>query len=243
MRAILTYHSLDPSGSPISVHPDAFRRHVEWLGSGAVRVCGIRELLGSPEPGVAVTFDDAFVSFRDLAWPLLRERNLPVTVFVPTDHAGKTNRWPDESYAGIPELPLLDWDSLQAIAAEGVTLGAHTKSHRNLRTLSDEDLRDELEGGAERIEEIARRPDVLAYPYGFADERVAAAAREVYAFACTDELRAIAPDDDRHLLPRLDAYYFQRRKLLESWGTWRFRAYVGARALARRFRRRIGGAG
>ena len=38
MRAILTYHSIDESGSPISVDPDAFRRHVRWLASGRVRV-------------------------------------------------------------------------------------------------------------------------------------------------------------------------------------------------------------
>lgn len=239
MRAILTYHSLDPSGSPISVHPDAFRRHAEWLGSGEVRVCGVRELLASAEPGIAVTFDDAFVSFRDLAWPLLRERGVPVTVFVPTDHAGRTNRWPDETYAGIPELPLLDWDSLAALAAEGVTLGAHTKSHRDLRTLDDGELREELEGCAERIEEITRRPEVLAYPYGFADARVADAAREVYAFACTDELRAIHDDEDRHLLPRLDAFYFQRPGLLERFGSWPFRAYVKVRVLGRRVRRRL----
>ena len=30
MRAILTYHSIDASGSPISCAPDAFGRHVSW---------------------------------------------------------------------------------------------------------------------------------------------------------------------------------------------------------------------
>jgi peptidoglycan/xylan/chitin deacetylase (PgdA/CDA1 family) len=240
MRAIVTYHSLDPSGSPISVHPDAFRRHADWLASGEVPVRGFRDLMESGDPGIAVTFDDAFVSFRDVAWPLLRERGIPVTVFVPTDHAGRTNRWPDESYAGIPELPLLDWDALAALAAEGVQLGSHTRSHRDLRTIVDDELRDELEGAAERIEEITRRPDVLAYPYGFADARVAEAARGVYAYACTDELAALSEDDDRHLLPRLDAYYLQAPGLLEGFGTLRFRAYVGARSLARKLRRRLG---
>jgi peptidoglycan/xylan/chitin deacetylase (PgdA/CDA1 family) len=236
LRAILTYHSLDPSGSPISVHPDAFRRHAEWLASGEVPVRGFEELVDSRDPGIAVTFDDAFVSFRDVAWPLLRERGIPVTVFVPTDHAGRTNRWPDESYAGIPELPLLDWDALAGLATEGVRLGSHTRSHRDLRSLDDDDLREELESAAERIEEITRRPDVLAYPYGFADARVAAAARGVYSYACTDDLRVLGDDDDRHLLPRLDAYYLQAPGLLEGFGTWRFGAYVGLRNLGRRVR-------
>jgi peptidoglycan/xylan/chitin deacetylase (PgdA/CDA1 family) len=241
VRAILTYHSLDPSGSPISVHPHAFRRHAEWLASGDVPVRGFRDLMETRGPGVAVTFDDAFASFRDVAWPLLKERGIPVTVFVPTDHAGRTNRWPDESYAGIPELPLLDWDALGELAREGVQLGSHTKSHRDLRKLADEELHDELEGAAERIGEVSRRPDVLAYPYGFADARVAAAAREVYSYACTDELRVLGDDDDRHLLPRIDAYYLQRPGLLEGFGTWRFGAYVGVRRLGRRVRRGVAG--
>ena len=35
MRGILTYHSVDPSGSPISIDEKAFRAHVAWLASGA----------------------------------------------------------------------------------------------------------------------------------------------------------------------------------------------------------------
>ena len=38
MRAIFTYHSIDSSGSAISVSEDVFRRHISWLVSGAVKV-------------------------------------------------------------------------------------------------------------------------------------------------------------------------------------------------------------
>ena len=38
MRAILTYHSIDDSGSPISIAPADFRRHLDWLTSGRVPV-------------------------------------------------------------------------------------------------------------------------------------------------------------------------------------------------------------
>ncbi|TFG50637.1 MAG: polysaccharide deacetylase, partial [Gemmatimonadales bacterium] len=45
MRAILTYHSIDDSGSPISVAPEQFRAHVRWLQSGVIRVVPLAELL------------------------------------------------------------------------------------------------------------------------------------------------------------------------------------------------------
>jgi hypothetical protein len=49
MRAILTYHSIDDSGSPISVDRAAFREHVTFLASGAVRVTDIAGVLAQPE--------------------------------------------------------------------------------------------------------------------------------------------------------------------------------------------------
>src|SRR5690606_37701023 len=60
MRAILTYHSIDESGSPISVSREAFRAHVRWLASGAVKVRPLAELVDARDGGdaVAITFDD-----------------------------------------------------------------------------------------------------------------------------------------------------------------------------------------
>lgn len=244
MRAILTYHSVDPSGSPISVSPEAFRRNVAWLAAGGVRVISVPDLLRSAGDAVAVTFDDGFMSFAEIAWPLLRDHGIPATVFVPTGHAGGTNRWPDEQHSGIPELPLMGWDTLARLAEEGLTIGSHTKTHRDLRSLGDGDLREEMEGSAAKIDEMTGiRPDALAYPYGFGDGRIARAAKGVYAAACTDDFRTVLPDDDRHLLPRLDAYYFQRPGVLERWGTWRFDGYLRARLLGRRVRRGLERAG
>ena len=37
MRAILTYHSVDETGSVISIDERTFRRHVAWLAKGHVR--------------------------------------------------------------------------------------------------------------------------------------------------------------------------------------------------------------
>jgi peptidoglycan/xylan/chitin deacetylase (PgdA/CDA1 family) len=240
VRGILTYHSIDPSGSPISVSPEAFRRHVRWLASGKVRVVPLPELLRGPTDveAIAVTFDDAFTSFAEIAWPLLREHGIPATVFVPTGHVGKTNRWPDETYSGIPELPLLDWDALGRLADEGAMLEAHSVTHRDLRTLDDRALAEELSGAADRIAaETGRRPTILAYPYGFADPRVAAAASSAYSFACTDEFRPLGGSDDPRFIPRLDAYYFQTPGILERWASPVFGAYVTLRRLGRRMRR------
>ena len=103
MRAILTYHSIDDSGSPISVAPEEFRAHVRWLSSGLVRVVPLAELVTLPpeEEAVAITFDDAFQNFASVAAPLLYEHGLPATLFVVSGRVGRDNAWGDRNLVCI----------------------------------------------------------------------------------------------------------------------------------------------
>ena len=138
LRAILTYHAVDPARSPISMEEATFRRHAAWLASGRVRVCALADLPGQPADAdaVALTFDDGFVSFAERAWPVLRDHGLSATVFVVSDHVGGTNAWGQRPAPGNPSLPLMGWETLGRLAEAGVELGAHTRSHRDLRGAS-----------------------------------------------------------------------------------------------------------
>lgn len=240
MRAILTYHSIDDSGSPVSCAPDAFERHVRWLGSGRVQVTGIEDLLALPASAdaVAITFDDAFANFREVAAPRLFAHGLPSTVFVVTDRVGATNAWRGRPERGIPHLPLLDWDALAGLQEQGVTLGSHGRTHADLTRLGRDAIDDELEGSAEIMERrTAIRPRVFAYPYGRVDARTAAAVGAVFRYACSTEFRTLDAPVAPASLPRIDAYYLQRPGLLESWGTPGFDRFVGRRRRLRRLRR------
>jgi peptidoglycan/xylan/chitin deacetylase (PgdA/CDA1 family) len=244
MRAILTYHSIDDSGSPISVDRAAFREHVAFLASGAVRVTDIAGVLAQPEDAqaVALTFDDAFANFATEAWPLLRDRGLPAMLFVVSGHAGGTNAWGGREQAGIPTLPLLDWDDLGRLAEEGVTLGAHSRTHPDLRGTDDAALADEVAGSADVIAaRTGRRPEAFAYPYGAQDTRVASAAAAAYRFACTTDLRLLARDEEALLLPRLDAYYLRGPGRLARWGTPALTGYLRLRAATRALRAAVRG--
>lgn len=242
MRAILTYHSIDSSGSPISVSREAFAGHVRWFASGAVRVVPLAEIVRDVADGdaVAITFDDGFTNFAESAMPLLRDHGLPATVFVVSDQVGGTNAWGGREQAGIPTLPLMHWDVLGTLGEAGIELGAHTRTHPKLDTVAASALSDEIEGGAGEIEQrTGRRPATFAYPYGIAPVAAADVARRRFDVAVTTRLRVLAPDDDLALLPRLDAYYFRRADGLDAWGTARFRAWLGLRAAVRAVRERV----
>ncbi len=242
MRAILTYHSIDESGSVISLSEAVFGRHAAWLASGAVRVTGVAELLtlDPEEEAVAITFDDGFANFAATAWPILQEHGISATVFVVADHVGGTNTWCGEADPAIPELPLLDWDSLADLAEEGVELGSHTRRHPRLPGLEAERLEDEVAGSADAIERhTGVSPAGFAYPYGALDLASREAVEDRYVWACTTELMWLPEDVRPHLLPRLDSYYYREASLIERWGSNAFRRHLQLRANARRLRGRV----
>jgi peptidoglycan/xylan/chitin deacetylase (PgdA/CDA1 family) len=242
MRAILTYHSVDDTGSVISIDERAFRRHVEWLVASRIPVVPLARLADVPasDDAIAITFDDGLESFGAIAAPLLLAHSLPVTLFVVTDAVGTNNVWPAGGDAGIPVARVLDWDELGRLAESGVTIGAHTCTHPRLEQLAGDRVEREILGSKTRLErELGVRADTFAYPYG----SLHPAARDVVAreFRCgvTTRFSDLSPSDDVALLPRLDSYYFRAAGTLESWGTRRFRMRMGLLAGARTLRRTL----
>lgn len=249
-RAVLTYHSIDDSGSPISIAPEAFARHVAWLASGAVSVEPLRSLVSGDavtsdgRHRVALTFDDAFANFTATAWPQLREHGLPATVYVVTGHVGGTNRWGDRDVAGIPVLPLASWDALARCLDEGVDLGAHSHTHPSLPALPPDAIGEELETClAGLTARLGRRPATFAYPYGHLSDAVVHEVAPRFEAACTTEHRPVAAGDSVHCLPRLDMYYFQAPAALAGWGSAAWHVRIAARRTARRLRRSLAGLG
>ncbi len=240
MRAIFTYHSIDSSGSAISVSENDFRRHVRWLASGAARVLPLDVLVAwkDSSDAVALSFDDGFANFATIAAPLLEEHGLPATLFVPTSHVGSTNAWHSPKQGKhLPVLGLLDWDGIAAVAERGISIGSHGRTHRPLTSLNADELNDELAGSVDDVRrELGASPVFFAYPFGAASLRERNEAAQIYDLAVTTEMRDLAKDEDLHMLPRIDAWYFRGLGRLESFGTPGFNRYLRVRSRGRRLR-------
>ena len=165
-----------------------------------------------------------------------------MTLFVVSEHAGGTNAWGGRDAPGIPTLPLMSWEALGRAADEGVSLGAHGRTHPDLRRLDDAQLADQLKGSADTIAaRTGRRPEAFAYPYGAVDARVAGTAAGHYRLACTTILRPLEAHDEPLQLPRLDTYYLRNTDRLATWGTPAFRRWLAVRAGLRRARAVLSG--
>jgi peptidoglycan/xylan/chitin deacetylase (PgdA/CDA1 family) len=237
MRTVLTYHSLDDSGSPISISPAVFEWHLSWLATSGVTVTTIEGLLAMPDEGhgVAITFDDGFQNFFEMGWPRLRAYGWGATLFVVTDHVGRTNDWGGRAHPGIPRLPLLGWDLLGRLAEAGVQLGAHTRTHPDLTRLDPAAAAEEMEQSShEIVRHTGLSPHAVAYPYGRVNASVVALAASRFRWGVTTELRGLERTDSSMLLPRLDMFYFQQPGRLDAWGSRKFRSHLRRCAVTRR---------
>ena len=100
---------------------------------------------------------------------------------------------------------------LQALATDGIAVGAHTLTHPNLRTIShQEDLIHEIRSSKRILEDITQRPVTgFAYPYGFPKHYTQAARQAVieagFLFACTARPGVLTRKDDSYEIPRVSA--------------------------------------
>lgn len=71
------------------------------------------------------------------------------------------------------ENPVLSWDALRQLAQEGVTLGAHTRSHPLLNRITLPEVEAEVQGSLEDLQrEIGVVAPIFSYPSGGFDEQV-----------------------------------------------------------------------
>jgi len=231
---ILTYHSLDDSGSVISMPPERFRRQMEFLASGPVPVAPLDEALSRPNR-VAITFDDGYRNLLDHAVPLLDRLRLPATIFVVSGHCGGSNNWPSQP-PGAASLPIMNWRDLASLPP-GISVGAHTVTHPDLTGLPEAECERELRDCQDQIQQHLGKPARwLAYPYGYCSASVMAAAARRFDLAVGTELRFLSSRSCALDLPRIDAYYLRGRFSLERLFQPSGVLYIGFRRALRKVR-------
>jgi peptidoglycan/xylan/chitin deacetylase (PgdA/CDA1 family) len=178
---VLVYHQIGPKGSGRLVVPVAsFEQQMRHLKTEGYRVIPLEDLveftaLGRqlPRRAVVLTFDDGYKSFLRYAYPVLRELGFHATLFIYTDYVGTSPN-------------ALDWDELKRLVREGFAIGAHSKTHSDLKRRPGESVeawKGRLEAELAQPLQIFRArlglaPKVLAYPYGSFDAELADKVRE-----------------------------------------------------------------
>lgn len=168
---------------------------------------------------IVLTFDDGYLDTLQVAAPLLVGLGLPFTVFVTSGFLRRGN----------PEY-LTESDLRELASLPGVTIGSHTESHPRLTECNDAELRKELIGSKEHLEDcIGSSIDFISYPHGDVDARVRAETiSSGYKLAAGSRFDINTADHDRMNLCRSeilarDTPRILLQKVYGAWDWYRYR--------------------
>lgn len=167
---VLQYHHVD-EGTPssTSVSPTQFLLHMQLIEELELEVVDLeiatRALLTDTNhqiatQQVAISFDDAYASIFANAYPELKRRNWPFTIFVNTKAV-------NEKHSGI-----MSWRQIQTLVDDGITIANHSVTHAHLPVIPEsltleQWLVQEVEQSQHELQRrLGKVSTMFAYPYG-----------------------------------------------------------------------------
>ena len=168
---ILQYHHFGDDTPPsTSVTLAQFDRHLDHLAEHGYRVWPLARVVQQlragaelPDKVVAISVDDAYLSVYREAFPRLRARGWPFTVFV---SPGPVDRHSPGQ---------MTWEQMREMSRHGVSFANHSLDHAHLiRQGPNEDtaawrarVRTDIVQTQQRLEqELGQAPRLFAYPFG-----------------------------------------------------------------------------
>lgn len=208
---VFMYHRFGEARHPsTNVTMEQFAQHLDFLERENFEVWPLPRIVrwldegrAVPDKVAAITIDDAYASVHARAFPLLKERGMPFTVFVSTDAVDR----------GLGDF--MSWEQLRELKAAGATIANHSATHdylvRQKETESDAArlarVRADIERAQRRLQEelgddINAAPRLFAYPYGEYDQVLADMVKAMGYVAFGQHSGALGRHSDTRALPR-----------------------------------------
>lgn len=203
--AILEYHNFSegPVGmdDPWTVSRSAFNEQMAYLSRNC-RVVSLKTFLQEveqdkdiPENTVVITFDDGYRSNYLVAFPIIKQYQIPVTIFIVGDYIEKGR---------VADYPALSWSDMKEMADSGlVDIQSHTyalhemitdasgnqvsalmnyttpSGARETETEHYQRIENDLVKSSRYIEShLGTKPDILSWPFGSYDQKAMKAAKK-----------------------------------------------------------------
>ena len=205
---VLMYHRFGEDRYPsTNVRLEQFESQLDYLQHEGFHIWPLRKLVkalfsGEPVPdkSLALSVDDAYLSVYEHAFPIIRSRGLPLTVFVSTDAV-------DRGLHGFST-----WAQMREMQAHGIDFANHSASHEHLleRLAGEGDeawrqrVKADIEKAQQRLEQELGRDNLplFAYPFGEFDNALGSLVREMGYIGFGQQSGAIGNFSALHALPR-----------------------------------------
>lgn len=202
---VLMYHSVTDQPTTtgmLTVSRAAFRSQMRFLKEHKYNVLPLEELAKLisqkkklPARALAITLDDGYKDNYLYAFPILKEYNLPATVFIITAEVGR------------PGDDRLNWGQIKEMQSSGlITFGSHCLGPEPLVNLkTNQDIRQQIFESKRILEEkLGVRVNMFSYPEGLFNAKIKQLVIDAgYHLAVATNPGRRYPDNDVFLLKRL----------------------------------------
>ena len=168
---VFMYHRFGEATLPsTNVSLAQFKSHLDYLARQRFTIWPLSRIgehlekhIPLPDHVVALSVDDAYESVYTQAYPLIKARHWPMTVFVSTDAV-------DQHLHGY-----MTWEQMREMQENGITFANHSRTHGHLIELEpgetaaawQQRISDEISYAQQRLEkELGPTAKLFAYPYG-----------------------------------------------------------------------------
>jgi peptidoglycan/xylan/chitin deacetylase (PgdA/CDA1 family) len=171
---------------------------------------------------MSITFDDGYAANNEYAIPMLVEQEIPCTYFVTVDPVLKGTPFEHDVANGRGLAPNTVAD-LRCYSANGVEIGAHTRTHADLGKITcPTRLRDEVLQSRDELQDaIGQQVQYFAFPFG----GIANLSVSSFQLARTAGFAGACSAYGGYNVPGGDAFHLKRRCLdgtllrIKNWVT------------------------
>ncbi|MEY8206089.1 MAG: polysaccharide deacetylase family protein, partial [Bermanella sp.] len=207
---ILQYHHVSTqTPASTSISPLQFAKHLDFIASQGFRVLPLAEIVegltqgtADSQKNLAITFDDGYLSIYQNAFPELKRRQLPFTIFI-SPHAI------DKQFGNS-----LSWSQLKEMQRHGATIANHSYQHLHLLKRHPHEtvqqwrqrITKDIQLSRHRLShELNSSNSLFAYPYGEFDHALKALLKTLDYVAFAQQSGPVSTSSDPQALPRFPA--------------------------------------
>ena len=139
---------------------------------------------------ILITVDDAFTSFYDNAWPILKKKKIPFILFVSTEPVGKPG--------------YMNWDQIKEVSSyDFAFIGNHSHTHKYLINFSFSDFKDDIKKSIKIFNSnLGYNPIFFSYPFGEYSLEQKNFIKKNFEYAFGQHSGVIDSTKDKYELPR-----------------------------------------
>lgn len=207
---ILQYHHVsDFTPAHTSISPAQFAKHLQLIDDLKFDVKPLDYVIEHIQSGVpfprktlAITFDDGYDSIYENAYPLLKSRLWPFTIFI-------SPKAIEHSHGST-----MSWQQIREMTKHGVTIANHSWEHLHLLQRKPEETQEQwtqritqdIERAQNKLtQELDTAPNLFAYPYGEFDEDLKSILKQSGYIAFGQQSGPVHYSSDLQALPRFPA--------------------------------------